>query len=201
MAKKKGKQISISALENAVKGSDPNVIDVEWKGLTVTITKVISLEEMMKFADNVHKSCFNVDTGAYMPEVKDFAIRANLMQRYANFTLPSNMENQYMLVMTSGAVEMIMEHIDAAQFNELVDAINKKLENTANANIHHLTTKLGAIADAFEKIQTTMTGMFSGIETDDLSKMVDFVSNGANIDATIAKYYNQAQKAKTEAGS
>jgi 2-C-methyl-D-erythritol 2,4-cyclodiphosphate synthase len=123
MAKKKGKQVSISALENIVKQADPNIIDVEWNGLSVAITRTISLEEMMKFADNVHKSCFNVDTGAYMPEVKEFAIRSNIMQRYANFSLPDNMDRQYMIVMTSGAVEMILEHINLVQYHALMDAI------------------------------------------------------------------------------
>lgn len=201
MAKKKGKQISISALENTMKQADPNVIDVEWKGLTVTITKTISLEEMMKFADNVHKSCFSVDTGAYLPEVKEFAIRANLMQRYANFSLPDNMERQYMIVMTSGAVEMILEHINLVQYNALMDAIDEKLANTAEANIQAFAVKLDTIAQAFAKIQSAMEGMFSGIDSGDVDKLVEFVSNGGNIDASIANYYNQAMKAKTEADS
>lgn len=201
MAKKKGKQVSISALENIVKQADLNIVDVEWNGLPVAITRTISLEEMMKFADNVHKSCFNVDTGAYMPEVKEFAIRSNIMQRYANFSLPDNMERQYMIVMTSGAVEMILEHINLVQYHALMDAIDKKLANTADANISALTARLDTIAQSFEKIQSAMEGMCSGIDAGDVNKLIEFVSNGGNIDASIANYYNRALKDKTEGDS
>ena len=76
MAKKKIQKISVNAMDEIMKRFD-TVETIEWNGLQVVIKKNLSLEEMMTFANSVVKSCFDQASGAYMPEVKDFAIRAN----------------------------------------------------------------------------------------------------------------------------
>lgn len=193
MAKKKIQKISVNAMDEIMKRFD-TVETIEWNGLQVVIKKNLSLEEMMTFANSVVKSCFDQASGAYMPEVKDFAIRANVLDMYTNFTLPKDLDKQYDMVIRSGAVEMVLNYINYAQFNELVKAIDSKLQNTADANIQAFITKLDNVTTAFSDMQTEMEKMFSGVDTEDIGKLVGAIANGNNTEEGIVKSYLELVK-------
>lgn len=193
MAKKKIQKISVNAMDEIMKRYQTTET-VEWNGLQVVIKKNLSLEEMMTFANSVVKSCFDQASGAYMPEVKDFAIRANVLDMYTNFTLPKDLGKQYDMVVQSGAVEMVLNYINYAQFNELVKAIDSKLQNTADANIQAFITKLDNVTTAFSDMQTEMEKMFSGVDTEDIGKLVGAIANGDNTEEGIVKSYLELVK-------
>ena len=193
MAKKKIQKISVNAMDEIMKRFD-TVETVEWNGLQVVIKKNLSLEEMMTFTNSVVKSCFDQASGAYMPEVKDFAIRANVLDMYTNFTLPKDIGKQYDMVIQSGAVEMVLNYINYAQFNELVKAIDSKLQNTADANIQAFITKLDNVTTAFSDMQTEMEKMFSGVDTEDIGRLVGAIANGDNTEEGIVKSYLELVK-------
>lgn len=188
MAKKKVQKISVNAMDIIMKQYE-TVETIEWNGLQVVIKKDLSLEEMMTFANSVVKSCFDQASGAYMPEIKDFAIRANVLDMYTNFTLPKDLGKQYDMVVQSGAVEMVLNHINHMQFNELVKAIDSKLQNTADANIQAYITKLDNVTTAFSDMQTKMENLFSGVDNEDISKLVGAIANGDNTEEGIVKSY------------
>lgn len=196
MAKKKTKRISISTMDEILKRFD-NTETVQWNGLDVVITKTLSLEEMMAFADSVVKSCFDQKSGAYMPEIKDFAVRSNVMERYANFSLPSNVKHQYDMVMRSGAFEMILNYVDHAQFNELMRSIDAKLQNAAEANVQAFITKMDDVATAFTGVQAKMEQLFSDVSAEDIGKLVGGIANGEASADDIVKSYLELTK-KTE---
>lgn len=193
MAKKKIQKISVNAMDEIMKRFN-TVETVEWNGLQVVIKKSLSLEEMMTFANSVVKSCFDQASGAYMPEVKDFAIRANVLDMYTNFTLPKDLGKQYDMVVQSGAVEMVLNYINYVQFNELVKAIDSKLQNTADANIQAFITKLDGVTTAFSDMQVKMEQMFSGVDTEDIGKLVGAIANGDNTEEGIVKSYLELVK-------
>lgn len=193
MAKKKIQKISVNAMDEIMKRFN-STETVDWNGLQVVIKKSLSLEEMMTFANSVVKSCFDQASGAYMPEVKDFAIRANVLDMYTNFTLPKDLGKQYDMVVQSGAVEMVLNYINYAQFNELVKAIDSKLQNTADANIQAFITKLDKVTTAFSDMQTEMEKMFSGVDTEDIGKLVGAIANGDNTEEGIVKSYLELVK-------
>lgn len=193
MAKKKIQKISVNAMDEIMKRFE-TAETVEWNGLQVIIKKNLSLEDMMTFANSVVKSCFDQASGAYMPEVKDFAIRANVLDMYTNFTLPKDLGKQYDMVIQSGAVEMVLNYINYAQFNELVKAIDSKLQNTADANIQAFITKLDNVTTAFSDMQTEMEKMFSGVDSEDIGKLVGAIANGDNTEEGIVKSYLELVK-------
>ena len=156
---KKIKRVSISALDEIVKQKYQPLKVVEWNGVEVTIKPTLSLQEMLRFADSVTKSCFDIVTGAYLPEAKNFAIRCNVMDTYANFSLPENNEHKYILAMCSGAFEMVMEHINMAQYHELINAINVKIDNQASANVQMMTMKFDEVVSAFEDLQEKVSSL------------------------------------------
>lgn len=193
MAKKKIQKISINTMDEIMKRYE-NTETVEWNGLQVVIKKNLSLEEMLTFVNSVVKSCFDQTSGAYMPEVKDFAIRANVLDMYTNFTLPKNLGKQYDMVVQSGVVEMVLDHINQVQFNELLKAIGSKLQNTADANIQAFISKLDNVTTAFSDMQTKVEKMFSGVDAEDISKLVSAIASGDNTEEGIVKSYLELVK-------
>lgn len=193
---KKIKRVSISALDEIIKQKYQPLKVVEWNGVEVTIKPTLSLQEMLRFADSVSKSCFDIATGAYLPEVKNFAVRCNVMDTYANFSLPENNEHKYILAMCSGAFEMIMEHINMAQFHELMSAINEKISNQASANVQMMTTKFDEVVSAFEDLQDKFGSLFENITADDLKKLTEAMANNNFTDEGLVKAYMEHKKAE-----
>ena len=198
MAKKKIKRISVNAMDETMKGYE-NTTTVLWNGLDVIITKTLSLEDMLAFVDSVVKSCFDQTTGAYIPEVKDFVIRSNVMDRYANFTLPNKAEHQYDIVMRSGAYDMVLEHINYAQFSELMKAIDAKIQNIADSHVNMLTRQFAEIATSTEELQVKISELFSGIENEDIVALASTIAKSGTLDEEkIVKAYIEQ---KSESGS
>jgi hypothetical protein len=197
MAKKKTKRISVNAMDEIMNGYEATE-SVNWNGIEVTITKNLPLEDMLAFADSVVKSCFDQTTGAYMPEVKDFAIRINVMERYANFTLPSKAERQYDIAMRSGAYEMILNHINIAQFYELMKAIDAKLQNAADANVQMVFRQFNDVVTSFEGLQEKVGALFAGVDPADIGKLMGAISNGSVSEEKIVLAYMAEQTKKAE---
>jgi hypothetical protein len=191
MAKKKIKRISINVMDEILKTYDNNE-KIEWNGLEVVITKTLPLEEMMAFANSVVKSCFDQATGTYMPEIKDFAIRSNVMERYANFTLPSNVERQYDMVMRSGAFEMILNYINPSQFNELTSAIEARLQNAADANVQMAFSRFNDVVTSFEGLQEKVGALFAGVDPADIGKLMGAISEHSVSEEKIVQAYVSA---------
>lgn len=183
----KTKRISVNAMDEIMRGID-NTSVVEWNGIEVTIKKTLPMDDMLNFVDSVVQSCFDAQTGEYRPEAKDFAIRVNIMTRYANFSLPErNVEKQYDIVTRSGAVEMILEHIDARQYFELIQAINDKTNHKASANIQVLTLKFNDVVTEFENLQRKMDSMFAGVSSDDIKNIANSFANGGFSEEKLVK--------------
>lgn len=196
MAKKKIKRISVNAMDEILKNYE-NTETIQWNGIEVVITKNLSLEEMMAFADSVVKSCFDQTSGAYMPEIKDFAIRSNVMERYANFALPSKVERQYDMVMRSGAFEMILNHVNISQFNELMRAIEAKLQNAADANVQMVFRQFNDVVTSFESLQERVGSLFAGVDAADIGKLMNAMSeNGISEEKVVQAYMEQTKKAE-----
>ena len=196
MAKKKIKRISVNAMDEILKDYE-NTETIQWNGIEVVITKNLSLEEMMAFADSVVKSCFDQASGTYMPEIKDFAIRSNIMERYANFTLPSKVERQYDVVIRSGVVEEILRHNNFSQFDELLKAIDAKLQNAADANVQMVFRKFDDVVTSFEGLQDKVGALFAGVDQADIGKLMSAISeNGVSEEKVVKAYIEQTKQAE-----
>ena len=176
--KTKAKRISVSVMDDILKNQEETEV-VEWNGLEVVIKKTLPMDDMLNFVDSVVQSCFDAHTGEYRPEAKDFAMRVNIMTRYTNFALPErNVAHQYDIAVRSGVTDMILSHINSAQFYEMVRAIDAKIEHKASANIQLLTKKFDDVVTEFENLQTKMATMFTGVSSDDLQKLAETLANG-----------------------
>ena len=190
------KKISVNAFEKVMKETYTPTETFDWNGIEVTVKKNLSLKETLEFVDGVVKSCFTKDTNAYMPEVMEFATKAYVLEKYANFTMPSNVETQYDLVYHTDAVERVLSYINPQQFNEICLAISAKAENLAQANIEAVNRQMNELYNAFDNLQDRIAGLFEGVDGEDIRAVAGALANGTIDEEKLVRAYTSQTKAE-----
>lgn len=194
----KTKKISINAFDKIVKETYTPTTTVEWHGQEIIVKRNLSFKEMMEFVDSVTKTCFTISTNTYMPEVKDFAVKSNILEKYANFTLPNNLEHRYELIYSSDAIETVLNYVSHQQFNELMASIDAKINNLAQSNIEAMNMQINELYTAFSNLQTQMEKMFAGIAPDDFNAVISAFGNGGFSEDKLVEAYLAKTKSESK---
>lgn len=189
----KTKKISITAFDKIMKTTAEPPKAVEWNGIEITIKHTLPLEDVITFVNNVSNLCFERESGNYLPEIKVFAIKCCVLEMYANFALPENVEHRYDLIYNTDAFDTVLEHINIKQLNEIVDAISEKVDNIAQADIESAKTKMNEIYSMFNNFQKQINDIFSGIDAEDLSEFINALSEGQLDESKIVQAYMDAK--------
>lgn len=187
----KTKKISVNAFEKAMKDTYIPSEVFEWNGIEVTVKKNLSLKEMMEFVDNTARSCFAADTNTYLPEVKDFIIKTCVLEKYANFTMPNNVELQYALVYQTDIAENVLLHINQAQYAEICAAIDKKIENIVQINVEDITKQINEIHSMFDNLGSQIENLFKGIDNNDMRAIAGALANGGLNEEKLIEAYTK----------
>lgn len=189
MAKKISKDISVSKIDSIYKEGFCNTVTAEWHGVEVSITKTISLSDMLSFVSDVVAKCFD-ENGDYFPELMDFAIKENILTRFANFRMPSNVDHQYNILYQTDAVDFVCMHINENQLNDIIDSIEAKLDYIKDSNIMFIRAKINKLIEAMESLQENALGLFSGITKEDINAVVgSFAEGGKFNEEKLVKAY------------
>ena len=157
----------------------------------------LSLTDMLAFVDDVVGSCFHDKLG-YIPEVKDFAIKTNILSRYANFSLPDNLEHRYQLVYMTDAVDAVCAAIDGTQLQEIVNSINSKIRFLCDSKATMIQERINDVLNTMEEMRDNTKSIFDGITQDDLKNLMGAItSNGLDEQKLVQAYIEQA-KSKDE---
>lgn len=201
---KKASRISINKLESTIQANVTVVPMVDYPEIEITIRRILPLQEVLQFVEDVVSSCIDSDTGRYIPEIQPFVIRSSVLTRYANFTLPKDPEKQYDLIYNTGAYQQVMRNIDRMQYDEILYAINERIRHeTAMAE----SAMAGQLAELTSKIDTFINnaeGMFGSVSNEDMSALiknlakVDRVDEGKLVDAVFSARNGTDAKAEDD---
>ena len=169
---KNNQKISINKLESVLVENTVTEILNGTDNVEIHITKTLPLQEMLLFVQEVVEACIDGETGEYLPEAYDFAIRAGVLTRYANFTLPANLDNQYMLVYNTGAFDQVVAHINERQFNDIVGAIDKKIKFMLDVISSSAVTKINEVIGKFNELAETAENAFGDVNGEDMANVV-----------------------------
>ena len=196
--KSKVKPISKSQFEKVMnKNYSPTEV-VEWNGIDITIKKTLSLREVINFVKDVVDLCFSKKDEIYLPEVQQFAIKANVLTYYANFKLPKRARSQYQLVYCTDAFETVSKHINPAQFVEMCNAIDKKLRHESSVRIYNMEKQVDKLYEYFDALETQIGDVFKDITGEQVKDMMNAISdkkfdNKALMDAYFEHKEEQAE--------
>lgn len=194
---KADKKVSIALFDKIAKEQFQNEATIEWHDAQLRVKYALSLTDMLAFVDDVVGSCFHDKLG-YMPEVKDFAIKTNILSRYANFSLPDNLEHRYQLVYMTDAVDAVCAAIDGTQLQEIVNSINSKIRFLCDSKATMIQERINDVLNTMEEMRDNTKSIFDGITQDDLKNLMGAItSNGLDEQKLVQAYIEQA-KSKDE---
>lgn len=188
----KVKKISINALEKCIERK-PETVNIEWNGLDITIKTRLSFEEMMAFVDDVAESCFAADTKAFIPVAKDFVIGCLVIEMYSNLTLPQNVNKKYEIVSGCDVVDVILENVDKAQFDNIVKSINEKIRYLIEENLAQATIKTNDLLYSVSDIESKVGDLVSKITPDDMRTLITSISNGKLDEGKLMEAYLESK--------
>ena len=193
---KSEKRVSISTMDSIMKEQYANISEEDWAGIRVKIKRTLPLRDMLEFVSDAVGCCFQ-ENGEYMPELLDFAIRANILTRYANFSMPDNLEHRYELAYNTDAVDFVCGKINSAQLNEIIAAINRKLHYMCESNVNAVMDRIKNITASFEDLEAKMSAVFDNITPQDVANIAGAFANGDFDESKIVSaYLDQARKGR-----
>lgn len=167
---KETKRISINKLEALLEKETEREVEIA-PDVNIRIKKRLSLAEMLSFVNEVVESCVDVPSGEYLPELREFAIRANVLTRYANFTLPTNVERKYELVFGTSAYETVICYIDTNQLNEIRDVIDRRVSYVISAMTSAVSFKTTEMLDKVGELTNKVGDSINEMNPEELDKM------------------------------
>lgn len=188
------KRIPTTLFDKVIKNASTPTKTIEWNGIEVVIKETLSFKEMMTFVDSATKSCFDIDSGTYLPEVKDFAIKSCVLEMYTNLPILENSECMYDFIYCSNIIPTVLQQINRQQLDEILQAVNDKIDNLAQSNIEMINKQMNELYTHFNRLQNQLSKAFSGVGSNDITKLVSAISNGKLDESKLVQeYINQTK--------
>lgn len=176
---KKVKRISINALEQAVADYYIKTGTIDWRDIEIDIKHTLSLEEMLTFVDSVVRSCFPGEDGGYIPEIKRFVIKCNIINMYTNVSLPANTDKKYELICNmDDLIGLVLENVNRRQFDEIVESIDEKIDYIIQTNASAVGASVNDMMRAVEDLKEKFGDMFADITAEDMKNIITTLSSG-----------------------
>ena len=189
------KKVSIALFDKIAKEHFQNEATIQWHEAEVRVKRTLSLKEMLSFVDEVVGSCFHDELG-YMPEVKDFAIKSNILTRYDNFSVPDNLEHRYQMVYGTDAVDAVCAVIDTTQLQEIVNSINDKIRFLCDSKANLIQERINAVLETMEEMSNSTKDIFGGLSQDDLAALMSAITEHGLDEKKIVEAYLEQKTAE-----
>lgn len=178
----KMKNVSISQVEKVMKDMRVGDVTFDWRGVEITVKTQISFTDLMALVQSVSRSCFAADNGEYIPQVKELALRAGVVESYSNVRLPDNLDRKYEILMATDLYESVLEHINPKQAEQLLASVDEKVSAMADANIAQMQHRIDEQVKAMNDLFTQMQEIFSGVSADDLQTLTKALAQHGALD-------------------
>jgi len=190
---KASKKVSINAVDSVIREHFSSAISQDWHGVEINIRRTLPFKDMMSFVNEVVDSCFDKDSG-YLPEVLDFALKSSVILRYTNVSLPDNLEHRYSVLYDSDLVELVYLSINTAQLDEMVAAINRKIDYLCETNISAVVRRADELVSSFEELQKSAKDLFDGVSREDITRLIGAIGDeGLREEKIVEAYRKQLQ--------
>lgn len=97
---------------------------VQWRTKRITVRPLLSFGETMRIVNNVMDACIDSETGYFIPETIDFALRFNIVSMYACVEMPDDVQQQYILLYATDLYDTVLSNVNQAQIETIKNAVN-----------------------------------------------------------------------------
>lgn len=151
-------------------------------GVEVIVSPFLSIGKALSFIDNVVDSCFNTETGEYMPESKELAIGLNILTMYTNCYVPDDIESEYKLLYATDKCEKIREVIDINQFYDILDVIDASIDHRKQLLVSNASEKTNSLLTALTAVNAELGDKFKEFEDMDMQAIMKGLLSDGVID-------------------
>lgn len=123
----KAKKITSDQL--LAKNNMPTHRTIIWHGMAITVRTLLPIQEVSQFVNSVMDCCYDKSRDIFVPDMKDFAFRFNVVSRYACVDLPTNIEEQYSVLYNTDIYDSVLRSVNSGQIAALNEAINICMRN------------------------------------------------------------------------
>lgn len=171
------KKVSLSEyVESFEKQNTVNITIESVNNVEIQIKRVLSWYESLAFIEGVVDSCIDYENGDYLPEAYDLAIKSALLEFYTNVDVPEDATSQYELVYFTDIVERVLSEINAAQFNDNIRAVDKKIAFYTNLICSSVSAKVDTVVQKVDEFAESASKLFSGVDPDKMASVVEQLS-------------------------
>lgn len=185
----------VSNLLKTINGEYSNTVKKTWQGMTFEIKRVLSFAEMTEFIDSVMSLCFS-DSYLYLPEVRDFAINSCIIDYYTNINIVDDVNIRYNTIYCTNLIEQIKKEISTNQLNNIIDALDEKIDYRVSTNIDALLSQVDNIVQTLENFAQKAQDSFKDLTPDDIKDFVSSINKGALDEEKIVKAYFDSRENK-----
>lgn len=150
---------------------------VNYRGTEIKVRKSLDAPEAMSFVDAVVRSCTGDGVFKYSPEVYAVAIRTFVFEFYTNIVVPEDNVQQYHMAYLPGLYDAVFSVIDKAQYEDLIESINKKISYTINMNIHVERTGIDKFLTQIETYIDSFEEATKGLSPEELKNVLGYIKS------------------------
>ena len=200
MAKKEEAMISVEKMDEIIEERFPDFSVVDYYGQELIIRRTVPYEIFSGIVQRAVEACFNSDTGEYLPENRDFAVRLCVIGAYTNVRMPENVEKQYRMLYGTDLYTRVIREIDDDQWDAMIDAISDGISVRNEANRVMFERGMQTVSDQIEQIGQNLQTIFNDVSTEDLRKFVDAIgANGIDEEKLVQAVVAEQNKARENA--
>lgn len=173
----KAKVMTIKNWEKMLEvGTQTHTMIANGQEFEIDVTPTISWDDAATIVDTVATIVFNEENGEYHPEVTEALLRAEVLEKYAHFTLPKSFDKIYQLVYGTDTYDFVAGVINTDQLMSIEEGIYETIQYKLNVLSGGVQAEIQKVMDAFETFNENAKDMFDGVNKEDLNSFVKNVA-------------------------
>ena len=121
-----------------------------------------------------------------------------LIQHYTNIDLPDSLEERNKFIYETDIVQTVLNFVNPYQFNEIIRAIDLKIDYMADANIEAINKKMDELYMSFEELSNSLETVFGGINEDSMVDLVNAIKDGRLDEGKLVEAYFDTKGKQTK---
>lgn len=178
---KKQNKISHKAISKVLKDDfNNNVTHIQWHGLDIEIKKELDFDDAVAFSNHICDLCF-LESGEYVPEMFDFALRSCVIEYHTNVELSNDLDKRYEIVYRTDLYDEVSDKVESVQYYDLIDCAHDRVSRRLEIDEEDIKSRLTVIADKFDTLADEIASVYKDVDSDTLKTIANVASKMENV--------------------
>jgi len=192
------KKIPFETIRNILDERIAEVDSFDFYGTEITVKRMIPFDAYCTAIDRIIDSCYDSESGEYLPELRELSTRMVIMAYYTNLELPEDMNELERMMFCGELMAHIYDLINPVQLRELHQALSKRCEIRNEANRRYFDSELYKVIDGVNAMSSEIRSFFGGISDKEMKRLAKALTSGKINEEKLVDAVIKAQNTKRE---